>query len=371
MNTNFAMLSPDNIKFIQKEIRHEMEAKSFLLQRYCGKGDNMPIEQITDLKRTRGGGLECIMTMVPRLQKDGGVGSAGGRREGVEENMTKFNARITIDEMWHNVRNEGELADQASVVDFRKEARNGLTNWLADRVDQLIMLTASGISYAYNLDGSLREEDVFQKLLFAPYVSAPTAKRHRRWNGTTKMLEAGDTTKVAAADVPTYKMLLMAKAYARTHKLFPLMAGGKEYYVVMMTPYALAMLKNDADYKNAVIQGGVRGDENPFFTGGIVTIDGLILVENDKCYTTNGTATRWGAGNAVNGTRTLLMGAKAIGFADLGDPKWTEDAFQYKTQPGIMVSKMLGILKPHFYSTWDKSDEDSSILCIDHYMEEY
>jgi N4-gp56 family major capsid protein len=369
--TNFGMLTPDNIKAYQKEIRHEWLAKSFLLPRLCGEGDNFPIEKITTLKRTPGGGSECIMTLVPNLTKDGGVGSAGGKREGMEEKMNKFTKKIQIDEMFHTIRHEGELEDQDTVVDFRKEAKNGLTNWLSERTDDLLILTASGISYAYNVDGSLRAEDTFTKLRFASDVAAPTSKRFRRWNGTAGTLDAGDTSVIAATDVPSYKMLLMAKAYARTHKIFPLQAGGKYWYVVLLTPYTLAQLKNDTDYKNAVINGGVRGDDNPFFTGGIPTIDGLILMECDKVYNTNGTATKWGAGNAINGSRTLLMGSKGLGFADVSEPKWVEDEFEYKTQPGIMLSKFQGILKPSFYSTFDKSTEDTGILCIDHFMLSY
>lgn len=379
--TNFAMLSPDNIKAIQKEIRHEAEAQSFLLPRFCGKGANFPIERITDLKRTPGGGLECIMTLVPHLVGDGGVGSQGGKREGKEETLTKFNQKIVIDEIFNSVRNKGELADQASVVDFRKEARAALTYWHGDRTDQLIMLTASGISYAYNLDGSLRNDMVtldglplsseFTSLNFASYVSAPTTKRHRRFDGATKKLVAGDTAAVTTSDVPTYKMLLSAKAYARTHRIMPLRAGGKQWYVVLMQPYTLAAIKNDSDYKAAVINGGVRGDDNPFFSGAIPTIDGLLLVEYEYVYNTNGATTKWGVDGSVNGTRTLLWGAQAMGFADLGEPKWFEKEFEYNSQQGINVSKMTGILKPHFYSTFDRADEDFSCLAIDHYMEEY
>ena len=53
------------------------------------------------------------------------------------------------------------------------------------------------------------------------------------------------------------------------------MAGGKEYYAVFLRPEALAQLKLDADYKNALITGMERGANNPFFTGGTVTVDGL------------------------------------------------------------------------------------------------
>lgn len=386
MQTNFGQLSPDQIKFIQKEMRHEMEAASFLLPRFCGKGQNFPIEKITELRRMEGGGEEVIMTLVNHLVGDGGVGSLGGKREGREEKMFKSQQKIHIDEIFNMVRSQSKLAEQGSVVQFRKEAKPALKYWHANRTDQLIMLTASGIPYNQNLDGSLRAEvtDVegtpissdFPSLRFAADVTAPSRKRHRRWDGTQKKLVAGDTTAVTTSDEPCYKMLLMAKAYAKTHKLLPLQAGGKQWYVVLMTPYSLAMLKNDPDYKNAVIQGGVRGDENPFFSGGIPTIDGLVLVEYENVYNTTGAVApnKWGADGSVNGTRTLLWGAQALGYADLdagGEPVYEEKRFEYGTQDGIMVSKFLGIIKPQYYSTFDRSTEDFSSLAIDHYMEEY
>jgi N4-gp56 family major capsid protein len=382
--TNFAQLDPDKIKFIQKEMRHEREAASFLLPRFCGTGKNYPIEKITELRRMEGGGEECIMTLVNHLVGDGGVGSLGGKREGREEKLFKSQQKVQIDEIFNMVRSEGALAEQASVVQFRKEAKPALKYWHANRTDQLIMLTASGISYAYNLDGSLRTDILnqdgiaissdFVNLRFAADITAPSAKRHRRWDGVTKSLVAGDTTAVTTSDTPTYKMLLMAKAYAKTHRVMPLQAGGKEWYVVFMQPYSLAMLKNDPDYKLAAIQGGVRGDDNPFFTGGIPTIDGLILVEYEYVYNTTGATTRWGAGSDVNGTRTLLMGAQAIGYADLeqsAEPVYEEKVFEYNTQKGIMVSKFLGILKPRYYNTFDRGVEDFSVIAIDHYMEDY
>lgn len=382
--TNFGQLAPDKIKFIQTEIRHETEAASFLIPRFCGKGANFPIEKITELRRMEGGGEECIMTLVNHLVGDGGVGSVGGKREGREEKMFKSQQKINIDEIFNSVRSQGKLQQQGSVVQFRKEAKPALQYWHANRTDQLIMLTASGISYAYNLDGSLRTTVLdmeglpissdFPSLRFAADIKAPSAKRHRRWDGVAKRLVAGDTTAVTTSDTPCYKMLLMAKAFARTHRIMPLQAGGKQWYVVLLQPYALAMLKNDPDYKTAVIQGGVRGDENPFFSGAIPTIDGLLLVEYEYVYNTTGATTRWGAGGDVNGTRTLLLGAQAIGFADLdqgGEPIYEEKKFEYGTQEGIMVSKYLGILKPQYYSTFDRSTEDFSVLCIDHYMEEY
>lgn len=371
MLTNFAQLSADQIKVWQRDVLSEMKRKSFILRTLAGKGSNNPIEVITDLKKTIGGGMECIMTLVADLIEDGGVGSVGGKREGVEEKMMSYEQKITIDELFHSVRNEGKLADQGSVVNFRKEGKDKLSTWLAERSDQLAFLTLSGISYLYNCDGSTRAKATLSNLNFAADITAPSAKRHRRWDSVTKALVAGDTTAVIAADVPTYKMLTAMKAYAKSHKIRPLMAGGKEYYVVLVTPMTLMMLKNDADMKTAIISGGVRGDENPFFTGATVTVDGLIIQEHDLVYNTTNATLKWGAGNAINGTRTLLLGAQAMGFSDLGAPEWEEEGFEYNSQQGIYVSKIFGLKKPVFYSTTDQSSEDFGVLAVDHYMEGY
>ena len=37
----------------------------------------------------------------------------------------------------------------------------------------------------------------------------------------------------------------------------------------------------------------------------------------------------------MDGTRTLLCGAQALGMADLGPPEWDEEYFDYKTKQGI------------------------------------
>jgi N4-gp56 family major capsid protein len=236
----------------------------------------------------------------------------------------------------------------------------------------LAFLTMSGISYAYKLDGATRTKDTLTNLNFAAGVTAPSAKRHRRWD-ITDGLVAGDTTAVAAADVPTYKMLTAMKAYAKSHKIQPLTAGGREYYVVLMSPMSLMLLKNDTDYKNAVINAADRGANNPFFTGGIVTIDGLVIHEHDLVYSTTGLAggSKWGAAGAINGSRTLMLGAQALGFADLGAPEWVEKGFEYDSQQGIYVSKIFGLKKPVFHSTTDGSSEDFGVLAVDHYMPPY
>ena len=272
------------------------------------------------------------------------------------------------------MRQKGKLAEQKTVVSFREHARDRLSYWLANRIDQLAFLTLSGIGYDKNTDGSTRAEAAFNTLAFASDVSVPTANRHYRVDnsdGTSTGyigLLAGDTSAVAATDVLTYSAIVDITTLAKTNYLKPLMAGGKEYYVAFVRPEALAQLKKDQDYQRAVITGLQRSESNPFFTGGTVTVDGLVIHEHRLVYNTKGAASgsKWGAASAIDGSRMLVCGAQAMGLADLGAPEWAEKWFNYESSPGINVDKMFGLLKPKYHSIYSDSVEDFGVMAVDH-----
>ncbi len=368
--TNFGALTTNQKMVWSRDTWKQARENSFIMQKFVGTGENNAIQKITELTKTEKGD-QCIITLVAELVGDGGTGD--NKREGNEEAMKQYDAKITIDLIFHSVRNEGKLAEQKSVIRFRDHAKDKLGNWLANRIDQLAFLTLSGISYAYNNDGSTRVNSNFPNLAFAADVTAPSTNRYRRWNGTSGLLEAGNTANVAATDVMSYKAITSMMAFAKDHYIKPLLAGGKEYYIILMKPGSLMQLKNDADYKNAVVQALPRDSKNPFFTGATVTVDGAIIHEHRLVYSTNGLASgsKWGAASAINGTRVLLMGQQAMGLADLGAPDWTEKGFEYDSQQGINVDKMFGLLKPKFYSNFDKTVEDFGVLAVDFGLPQY
>src|SRR5690606_1216112 len=93
----------------------------------------------------------------------------------------------------HGVKEKGKMTEQKSAIKTREYARDRLSYWLANRCDQLAILTLSGIGYEYNLDGSLRPASSrLKNLKFAADVAAPSAKRLLTWNGTS-LLGAGDS----------------------------------------------------------------------------------------------------------------------------------------------------------------------------------
>ena len=363
--TNFAALTPQQKVVWSRDVWAAARDQMFI-KKFIGSGDNAVIQRITELTKTERG-EQVLMQLVADLVGDGVIGD--NEREGNEEALQSYTQLINIDLITHSVRNKGKLADQKTVINFREMGRDRLAYWLANRVDQLALLTLSGISYAYQNDGSLRVNSPFPNLAFAADVTAPSSKRALMWNGSA--LVASNTASITSSYVPSYKMIVDAVAYAKSHYVKPLMAGGKEYYVMFVQPGTLAALKKDADYQRAVTNLALKnGEDSPFFTGGTVTIDGVVIHEHRLVYNTKGLASgsKWGGG-AVDGTRTLLCGSQALGMADIGVPEWNEKLFQYGSQQGINVDKMLGLVKPKFYSIYDKSVEDFGVITIDHYLQ--
>jgi N4-gp56 family major capsid protein len=359
---NFAALTAEQ-KLVWSRTLWKQARDLTFIEKFTGGSDSV-IQRITELTRTEKG-EQVIIHLLADLIGDGVVGD--NERENNEEEMQSYNDKITIDLISHGVRQKGKMADQKTVINFRENARDKLAYWLANRVDQLAFLTLSGISYGFKNDGSVRDSSAFSTLSFANDVSAPTANRHRRWDGTAGALAPGNTAAMTAADTMSYATLVAVNVFMKTQYVKPLMVGGKEYYMVFVRPEALAQLKMDPNYQRALVTGLERGKDNPFFTGGTVTVDGLIIHEHRLVYNTLGAApgSKWGAAGTVNGSRVLVCGPQALGMADLGAPEWSEKWFNYDSSPGINVDKMLGFVKPKFYSIYSKSIEDFGVLALD------
>lgn len=364
--TNFAALTPVQ-KLVWSRDTWKAARDAMFSKRFLGTGQNAMIQRITELTRTEKG-EQVLMQLVADLVGDGVIGD--NEREGNEEALQSYSQLLNIDQITHSVRNKGKLADQKTVINFRETGKDKLSYWLANRVDQLVFLTLSGISYAFQNNGAPRVDSRFPGLAFAADVKPPTAKRSLMWDGTS--LQVSATGSITSGYVPKYTMIVDLVAYAKEHYVKPLMADGKEYFVILVQPGTLAALKKDPDYQRAVVAVATKsGLDSPWFTGATVTIDGAVIHEHRLVYHNKGAASgsKWGSGGLVNGTRTLLCGAQALGMADIGTPDWVEKLFQYDSSQGINVDKMFGLLKPQFPSIYDNGIEDFSVVAVDHYLQ--
>jgi len=363
--TNFAQLTNEQKTTWSKDLWKQARNTSFI-DKFLGKDSNSMIQHVTELKQSEKG-ARAVITLLTDIEGDG---IAGDRTlEGNEEALKSFDQVIRVDQLRHAHRKEGRMADQKSIVDFRLDARDQLAYWLGDRMDQLAFLSLAGIGYQYKNSGGTRVGSDLQYLEFADDVRAPTSKRLGRWNGTSKAIEWGTGSgSVAATDKPAWSMLVQAKAYAKDNYIRGTRgSGNSETYHVFLSPQAMASLKLDPDYMaNLRYSTSVKTNDN-LFSGDAVNIDGLMLHEFRHVPNTRlaASGSKYGSGGAVDGCQMLFCGAQALGFADIGDPNWNEKGFDYENQQGISTSKIMGFMKPQFYTQYSGgTTEDFGVISL-------
>ena len=360
--TNFSALTTEQKTVWSMDLWKMARTHSFV-NRFLGTGPNSIFQHITELKKTAAG-ARAVITLLADLVGDG---VAGDRTlEGNEEAMQAFDQVIRVDQLRHANRNRGRMADQKSIVNFRGNSKDVLAFWLADRIDQLAMLTLAGISYSKNTDGSTRVGSDFPFLEFATDVAAPTAARRLRWDSVLGLVPNAATTDVDISDKLTWNTFIELKAYARERRIRGVKeSGGQDTFHVFLNPTAMARLKQDEDYKLNLRHSQERGDKNELFTGTSVKIDGLYLHEFCHAPNTRGAASgsKYGASGTVEGSQILFCGAQALGMADLGAPTWVEEGFDYENQQGISTGKIIGFLKPKFPTIYENgSTEDFGVI---------
>jgi len=370
--TNFAALTTEQKTAWSLETWGHARNMSFI-NRFVGKGTNSMIQRITELKKSDKG-ARAVMTLVADLLNDGVAGDY--ELEGNEEALKAYDHVINIDQLRNANVLEGRMADQKSIVNFRKESKDKLGYWLADRMDQMAFLSLSSIPYTQRNNGAARPVNAagqnLADLEFAPDpASVPSI--NRGWHLTSSGLTSG--TGYDAADgviVPlTYKSLVEMKAAAKDLYIKGIRGkGGDEIYHVFVTPKGMAQLKLDPDFIANVRHAGVRGDKNSLFAGtDAVMVDGLMVHEFRHVFNTRGAASgdKFGTTGGDEGQRVLLCGAQALGMADIGPGYWDEDYFDYNNRPGIAYGKIFGFTKPQFKGNPYAPDakDDFSVLCID------
>jgi len=364
--TNFNALTDEQKTVWSRQVWKAARNYAFTTK-FTGSGPNAMIQRITELTKSEKG-TRAVITLVADLEEDGVGGD--NQLEGNEEEIKAYDQVIQIDQLRQANRHKGKLADQKSVVTFRSNSRDVLAYWLADRIDQLAFLTLSGVAYTATNRGGTRSSSTFAGLDFADDVSLPTTNRHRRWDATSGLVAGvGQTGSVAAADTPSWAMLVELKAFAKENYVRGIKGpGGQEFYHVFQTPAGMAKLRQDPDYLANVRNAGVRGGSNELFKGtDTVMVDGLMIHEYRHVYNTKGadSGSKWGAGLAIDGQRMLFAGAQALGMADIGAPEWVEKGFDYDNQQGISIGKMFGFLKPVFRSQIAEQDEDFGVIVCD------
>lgn len=365
MQTDFGSMTSLQKKVWSAKVSKQGRDESFWLSNgFVGSNtddSNKPVQRITELTETERG-TEAVMPLVADLTGGGVVGD--NQLEGNEEALVADSQTIRIDQLRNGVRSRGRMSEQQTVLRFRVQGKDALAYWLADTIDELLFLTAAGRAYTLNTDGSTRDASQLPQLKFASDVAAAS---------TNRLMYGGSATSeatIAAADKVTWDLVVQAKSFAKRKRIKPVRAGGRNYYILVLSTEQMRDLEQNSDYKTLHAQALPRGLNNPLFTNAKKVISDVVIYDHQKVFNTLGLASgsRWGSGSTVHGAQAMLLGAQALGFAQLGNKGdgWAEsDNTDYGARPAIGVGRIVGMLKPQYKSRYDANTaEDYGIVTI-------
>lgn len=307
--------------------------KTFALQ-FMGTDSNSLIQIKTELNKGPGDKI----TFGLRQQLTGTGVQGDGTLEGNEEALVTYTQAVTIDQLRHAVRSSGKMSEQRVPFTVRDEARDGLADWWADRIDKWFFNQITG--------NSGQSDSRFTGL---QAVTAPDSG-HQCFPGS----EAAESS-LSNTTSNRFSLALIDKAVEKgklaTNYLRPIRVNGGDYLVAFLHPYQVTALRQSlsgstqwADIQKAAMQGGLI-EENPIFTGAIGIYNGVVLHESVRL--PNNLADGSG-GTSV--TRAVLCGAQSCIMAfGRGYGKntfsWKEELFDYENQLGVAAGCIGGLVK--------------------------
>lgn len=312
--------------------------RTYALQ-FMGKSADSLVQIKTELNKAEGDRIRFGI----RSQLQGGGIQGDDTLEGNEEALETFSQDIVIDQLRHAVRSKGKMSEQRVPFTVRDEARDGLADWWADRID----------TWFFNqLTGNTGQTDV--RYTGMQVAIAPDAD-HLVAVGTNN-LEAS----ISASTDQKFSLSVIDKAVevAKTAKntLRPIRAGADDYYVAFIHPYQTTDLRTSTtsgqwlDIQKAALSGGA-GKDSPIFTGALGIYNNVIIKESVRVpLLTLGQVT---ATSTSGVARSVLCGAQAAclafgrGFGQ-NTFSWVEELFDFKNSLGVAAGCIGGLQKTRF-----------------------
>lgn len=331
--TSYGVNHPLAVKVWAKKLFVEA-LKATYASKFMGKGSDALCQVRSELNKGAGDRI----TVGLRMQLTGAGISGDATLEGNEEALATYSDNIFIDQLRHAVRSGGKMSEQRVPFSVREEARSGLQDWWADRID----------TWFFNqLAGNTVQTDT--KYTGMQAAIAPS----------NKVLPSGQTdeTSLSTTDVFNLTKIDAAKELAETRSIpiRPLMVGGQKKYVCFLHPYQVYDLRTSTstgqwlDIQKAAMDGGKVSD-NPIFSGALGEYNGVILHSSTRV--PSGVINA-GTVNA-NSRRAIFCGAQAalMAYGENGDGEmsWVEELFDYKNQLGVSAGLIGGLKKAVFNS---------------------
>jgi N4-gp56 family major capsid protein len=322
---------------------------------YFGKFIGSIIEKKTDLEKNAGDKVTYGLRMKLR-----GAGVTGDNTlEGNEEALVYYDDAILIDQLRHAVRSKGKASEQRVPYDMRKQAREGLATWWAERFDELLFVYLSG---ARGVDTTYTLPIGFTSFA-GNSLSAPDAA-HIQYADNLAKATITTAAKLDLAEIDG----LVEKAQTVDPMIQPIMVDGEKHYILMIHPYQATDLRintNTGQWLDIQKAAAAKlGTGSPIFVGGAGMYNNVVIHVHRNVVRFSD----YGAGGNLPAARALFLGAQAgaIAFGNGGGEtvsrySWKEELFDYGNQLGVAAGSMFGIKKSIFNS------KDFGVIALDTY----
>jgi N4-gp56 family major capsid protein len=348
-NTAYGVNDPLAVKLWSKKLFREA-LKQTWASKFMGKTSNSLCQIAEDTQKGPGDRIRIPLRM---LLSGGGI-EGDGTLEGNEEALTVYYDDLLINQLRHAVRSEGKMSEQRVPFSVREEARMGLQDWWADRIDT---------AFFNQLGGNTDQGDT--RYTGHNATSAPTTGNIVYINGLSTEAEIASAS---ASNAFTLKIVDMCVERAKTLSpmIRPIRVNGSDKYVMFLHPNQVYDLRTSTttgqwlDIQKAALSGnGVAS--NPIYSGALGEYNGVVLHES--------TRVPLGASQTTV-RRAIFAGAQACCLAygqsaANGSMSWTEELFDYKNQLGVAGGMIWGMKKTVFNSA------DFSTIIVPTYAENH
>lgn len=339
--TEYGVNHPMAVKHWSADLMKEALKRTFAL-RFMGKDKNSLVQIKTELNKNAGDRIRFGLRQ--QLQGDGIAGD--GTLEGNEEALSIYTDNVFIDQLRHAVRSEGKMSEQRVPFEVRAEARDGLADWWADRIDE---------AFFNQLAGNTRISD--NKRTGSQAALEPDADHvifHSQAAGSShaneSLITAGDTFDLSVIDLCREKAVL-----GSPNPIRPLRMGSDEYFCMFLHPYQVYDLRTSTstgqwlDIQKAAMQGG-NVTKSPIFTGALGMYNGVVLHEATRIPAGSTSAS---ASSGIPVRRAVFCGAQAAAVAfgrrsGKNTYSWREELFDYGNQLGVAAGSIWGLKKTRF-----------------------
>lgn len=338
--TSYGVNHPLAVKVWAKKLFVEALKQTYF-DRFMGDSPQSLIQVRGELSKSAGDKI----TVGLRMQLSGTGVSGDGTLEGNEEALTTYSDAVLLDQLRHAVRSAGKMSEQRVPFSVREEARQGLQDWWADRIDTALFNHLGGNTVQTDTRYTGGNSTV------APDASHKVIPSSASWTTDETSISTTDQFSITCID------MCVEKAKTLSPMIRPIRMGGDEYYVIFLHPYQVYDLRTDTttgqwfDIQKAALSSGERFADNPIWTGALGVYNNTIIHESTRVPAAIATA-----GTAVANTRrAIFCGAQAAMFAygqdsSGGEMSWVEELFDYGNQLGVSAGMIWGAKKTVFNS---------------------